>query len=130
MVQLNNEGVQKSIIAALKEDDNFARFLHNAPVSDLMTCLFAPLRCCTAAVVSCCPCLSEHLVHANIMLFCHDFCACPVGMMLGVRNTCTMYSIAVQAPLTLALPPPSVEIEEVDEAAVVQLNLCSMIACV
>lgn len=50
---LNNEGVQKSIFAALKEDDNFARFLHSAP-----------------------------------------------------------------APLTLALPPPTVEIEEVDEAAV------------
>lgn len=34
-MQLNNEGVQKSIFAALKEDPNFAKFLEHAPVNQL-----------------------------------------------------------------------------------------------
>ena len=35
LMQLNNEGVQKSIFAALKEDPNFAKFLEHVPVSQL-----------------------------------------------------------------------------------------------
>lgn len=109
LLQLNNEEVQQSIFKALKEDENFNRFLQTAPVSPAFVPLSSRLACTCLTLLFFTRCLTPF----RFVLVCFAVPSTAI-----VHTTRLHSSLVLQGPSRLLLPPSTVLIEEVADPEV------------